>query len=80
MGEPKIPVCKTCIWLANDYSHPCTDGKPMRPRRRYICAAPEFFQKNGIKIMFSGWSTTGGCEMYESRENFNKEGKRIEKK
>lgn len=59
--------CKNCANLAEDHSHPITDGKSISALRGYVCLAPEFYEKNGMKIVFSGWKLTGCCECYEKR-------------
>lgn len=58
--------CCTCRWLAEDFSHPDTDGGQISTRIGFICMAPEFVDETtGRGHFFSGWDEHGFCEMYD---------------
>jgi hypothetical protein len=59
--------CCTCTWLAVDGHHPCTDGGSILDQKGWVCLAPEF-DTRGYKLVFSGWSRHGLCEMWDKRK------------
>lgn len=62
--------CCNCRWLAEDHSHPNTDGMSIMLQRGFVCMAPEFVvERNGKAVaqVFSGWSEHGICEMHDYR-------------
>lgn len=67
--------CCNCRHLAEDHSHPCTDGRPINERAGFACLAPEFVEprstkfglRTHVRIVFSKWSEHGICEMHEER-------------
>jgi len=66
----QMPECKTCQHLAEDRHHPLTTGKSISELKGYVCLAPEFWEGN-VKIVFSGWTQIGMCEMYDERKSID---------
>jgi hypothetical protein len=71
-GECWLPYdgycCCQCRWLAEDYSHPMTDGKKCTEQRGFVCLSPEF-EEDGVFHVSSGWPEhSSSCEMFTRRE------------
>lgn len=59
--------CCNCRFLIPDHSHPTTDGGNMTQQRGFVCAGFLFTEPE--KIVFSGWSKHGLCEMWDLRRD-----------